>query len=247
MAPHLACPQTPPNNLKRSRDGYSRAPTTTEYKTMVGEVEAELRQELRRSVFVDTPDFFEKLFNVTPELIECMYKKVCKGKKPCYKGSNWHGFPTSKAPEIDLYPPFVKVANFITKACPKDTLNVRWISDPHRAPALGNVSAADMKPDIVSVIGFPMSAQQGGEKVPWRRIHIPMEVKKSTTMSAAALQLFKYLRQVFHESVDRRFAFGIVLAQRNVTVYLADRSGILGSETFNMHNVSTLQVNIIQK
>jgi hypothetical protein len=65
-----------------------------------------------------------------------------------------------------------------------------------------------------------------------------MEVKRENVQWAAALQLFKYIRQVFHESFDRRFVFGVVLARSNITVYLADRSGILGSETFDIHKVS---------
>jgi hypothetical protein len=73
-----------------------------------------------------------------------------------------------------------------------------------------------------------------------------MEVKKSDVSLAAALQLFKYQRQVFHDSIDRRFVFGIVLAQRNVSVYLANRSGVLGSEVFDMHEVSTICLYSIQ-
>jgi hypothetical protein len=65
-----------------------------------------------------------------------------------------------------------------------------------------------------------------------------MEVKRENVQWAAALRLFKYIRQVFHESFDRRFVFGLVLARSNITVYLADRSGILGSENFDMHDVS---------
>ena len=67
---------------------------------------------------------------------------------------------------------------------------------------------------------------------------MPMEVKRENVQWAAALQLFKYIRQVFHESFDRRFVFGIVLARSKITVYLADRSGILGSDYFDMHEVS---------
>jgi hypothetical protein len=65
-----------------------------------------------------------------------------------------------------------------------------------------------------------------------------IEVKRENVQWAAALQLFKYIRQVFQESFDRRFVFGIVSARSNVTVYLADRSGTLGSENFDMHKVS---------
>jgi hypothetical protein len=74
------------------------------------------------------------------------------------RAKNLRGFPTSKAPESELYSPFVKVANFITKVCPKDVLGVRWLSDLRHALALDNASAAETKLDIVSVIGFSLSA-----------------------------------------------------------------------------------------
>jgi hypothetical protein len=202
-------------------------------------VEEELRKELCGAVFVDTPNFLEELFNVPTNVIDNIYEKACKGKNPYYTQSKWRDIPTSMKAENKLYLPFVKVANFITAKCPKHRLDVRWLSDPNRDPVLADKSAAEMKPDIVSVLGFPMDAEQRGDKAPWRRIHTPMEVKKSDASLAAALQLFKYQRQVFHESIDRRFVFGIVLAQRNVSVYLADRSGVLGSEVFDMHEVST--------
>ena len=36
-----------------------------------------------------------------------------------------------------------------------------------------------------------------------------------------------------------------MLARSNITVYLADRSGFLGSATFNMHDVSGLVVLVV--
>lgn len=70
-----------------------------------------------------------------------------------------------------------------------------------------------------------------------------MEVRKYFAVSAAPLQLFKYLRQIFNESVDRRF---VLLAQSNVFIYLADRSGVLASEVFDMHKVGIRAVYIIK-
>lgn len=65
-----------------------------------------------------------------------------------------------------------------------------------------------------------------------------MEVKLPGGKWDSLLRLSTYFRQVFRES-DRRFVFGLVLAESLVTVYLADRSGILGSEAFDIHKVSS--------
>jgi hypothetical protein len=56
----------------------------------------------------------------------------------------------------------------------------------------------------------------------------------------AAIQV--YLPSFFNESFDRRFVFGFVLARSNITVCLADRSGTLGSENCDMHNVGDFHI-----
>lgn len=68
-----------------------------------------------------------------------------------------------------------------------------------------------------------------------------MEVKRENVEWTAALQLFEYIRQVLHESHDRGFVFEIVWVRSNITVYLTGRSGVLGSETFDMHEVSDVR------
>jgi len=228
------------------------------------EVEKELRQELYGAVFVDTPGFLDTFFSVpTPIVDRILVEARTKGY---HDGSKWTAFPEINATkhlyEKDLYKPFVDVANFITNEFSTALrVDLRWISDPHRSPTSVDTKAADMEPDIIGVLGFPKAAPADAEprqiserkprestlpKAPWRRIHVPMEVKRENVQWAAALQLFKYIRQVFHESFDRRFLFGIVLARSNITVYLADRSGILGSEIFDMHVVSCFIIFVVQ-
>jgi Fungal protein kinase len=228
----------------------------SDYKTKSAEVEKELRQELRGAIFVETPGFLDTFFSVPSAIVDRIL--AVAGTKSYHDGSKWTAFPKINATqhnyEKDLYKPFVDVANFITNECPTAPgFDLRWLSDPNRSPTSVDTKAADLEPDIVGVLGFLQVASPEAEvclqlkrkprelkppKPPWRRVHVPMEVKRENVQWAAALQLFKYIRQVFHEFFDRRFVFGIVLARSNVTVYLADRSGILGSENFDMHEVS---------
>ncbi|KAI0924833.1 hypothetical protein AcW2_010357 [Taiwanofungus camphoratus] len=216
-----------------------------EYKTLAHQVNAELRDELRYSVFSSTPHFLDTFFPVCPSLVEEIYRKACSMNPPVYsvKETLWNGFPREKTirQEALLYEPFVNVANFITQSCTTSSkLPVRWLSDPNRSPALSDTKATDLKPDIVAVLNFPepgpeVEAKKSPPKAPWSRIHVPMEVKKAQSEAPALLQLLGYQRQVFYESHDRRFVYGLVLAARNLYVYLADRSGVLGSEMFDMH------------
>ena len=51
-------------------------------------------------------------------------------------------------------------------------------------------------------------------------------------------QLCIYMRLMFREQLDRRFAIGITLCLDRLAVYLCDRSGILGiKEYIDIHNV----------
>jgi hypothetical protein len=260
--PKLPTPATPVKAKRLHRETLETQ--QSDYKTKSVEVEKELRQELHGAVFVDTPGFLDTFFGVSPVIVDRILAEA--RAKRYHNGSKWTAFPelnaTQHPHEKDLYKPFVDVANFITDECPAaPRLDLRWLSDPHRSPTLADTKAADLQPDIVGVLGFPKAASpeagvrpkserkpRGSKplKAPWRRVHVPMEVKRENVQWAAALQLFKYIRQVFHESFDRRFVFGVVLARSNITVYLADRSGILGSENFDMHDVGDFIFIVVQ-
>ena len=249
----LPLPATPLKNKRVFREAAIET-QQSDYKTRSIEVEKELRQELYGAIFVDTPCFLDTFFSVPPDIADRISETA--RTQGYHNGSRWTAFPEPNKHhyEKELYGPFVKIANFITDECSTDTkFDLHWLSDPHRSPTSVDAKAADVEPDIIGVLGFSKAAPAEAEsrqkserkprdskfpKAPWRRVHVPMEVKRENVQWAAALQLFKYIRQVFHESFDRRFVFGIVLARSNITVYLADRSGILGSETFDIHEVS---------
>lgn len=78
----------------------------------------------------------------------------------------------------------------------------------------------------------------------WHRIHVPVEIKlgkKEDDVLAALQQLCAYMRQVFREQLDRRFVLGLAFCETNLSVWLCDRSGLLGTETmFNIHKVGAV-------
>ena len=77
----------------------------------------------------------------------------------------------------------------------------------------------------------------------WNRVLVPIEMKKRHYYGGvdgeppALLQLLKNMRMVFHEAVDRTFVHDIVLAHTNMSVYVADRTGVLRSSSFDIHEV----------
>ena len=51
-------------------------------------------------------------------------------------------------------------------------------------------------------------------------------------------QLVSYLRRILREQLDRRFVFGLTLGPDMMTVWMHDRSGVIGTKTaINIHNV----------
>ena len=226
------------SSLKRSHGSSTVVTEQSNYKTKAIQVENEIRDELRSAFFTDTPGFLDTFFPGLDDKITDILTKL--------DDSLWLKFPDSSdknRKEKSYYSPFVDLANAVHVACGKDLRPSRWLPDPHRSPPSYDTKAADLQPDIIAALGVPDTPKDTSAKssvptkVPWHRILVPMEVKKGDVEKAAALQLFTYIRQVFHESVDRRFVFGLVLADRNITIYLADRSGVLGSTSFNMHDV----------
>ena len=201
--------------------------------------------ELWQHVFCDVPDFLKTMFPVDEGLISRVYTSMKSSK--CYKHKeetpHWAKYPIRPNNEASLYAPFVKLVQDIKGSMErmktnKPALNdLQWHVTSSTTPATRDPYIPAIKPDIVAALPVP----QGG--IPWSRIVVPIEVKKSATTTypgPAILQLLKYVRLIFRESHDRCFVFGIVLARSNMAVYLADRTGVIGSAVFDLHAVSAL-------
>jgi hypothetical protein len=78
----------------------------------------------------------------------------------------------------------------------------------------------------------------------WLRVHIPVEIKTKKDdkdVLDAVKQLCGYLRQILREQMDRRFALGLTFCGTDLSVWLCDRSGLLGTRTpINVHKVGVL-------
>ncbi|KAF8518660.1 hypothetical protein BU17DRAFT_66290 [Hysterangium stoloniferum] len=73
----------------------------------------------------------------------------------------------------------------------------------------------------------------------WLQVSTVMKMKAKATENDSAealLQLCCYMQQMFGEQLDRRFAFGLTLCSDQLSVFLCDRSGMLGMrEAINIH------------
>ncbi|KAI0916796.1 hypothetical protein AcW1_010356 [Taiwanofungus camphoratus] len=85
-------------------------------KTQAAQVERELRGELAYSVFSDTPEFLDTLFNIPSRVVNTIYERACS-VKPCRysrRGKHWTDILRTTDQEALLYEPFVNIANFNT-------------------------------------------------------------------------------------------------------------------------------------
>lgn len=75
----------------------------------------------------------------------------------------------------------------------------------------------------------------------WLRTHVPVEIKATNgkeEMLSGIVQLSRYMRTMLAKQLDRRFAIGLLLCDSKLTVWLCDRSGLVGTRTaIDIHDV----------
>jgi hypothetical protein len=87
----------------------------SDYKTKSAEVERELRVELHGAVFVNTPRFFDKFFDVPPSVVDHISTEI--HTQGYHDGSRWAAFPNKKDFfEKDLYVTFRRCCQLYHKS-----------------------------------------------------------------------------------------------------------------------------------
>ena len=252
----LPAPSTPFAESKSSQSGVVSSANTAppiDIDWDADRLEEAIVAELADDVFTDVPGFLESMFPISDDLLSAVWTEVskCGG---LYDGDQWCEYPVRPPKhEKHLYKPFVDLVDSITRCVPAASRNdAEWRDHHDHTPISPDPCASKIRPDIIATLGegVPWKSNKlkkdgGGVEVriPWSRVLVPIEMKKRYYSGRvdgdcpALLQLLKYMRMVFHEAVDRSFVLGIVLAHTNMSVYVADRTGVLGSSTFDIHEV----------
>ena len=79
----------------------------------------------------------------------------------------------------------------------------------------------------------------------WLQIIAAVEMKRTDSQNWLSIvkQLFGYLRRVLREQLDRRFVFGLTLSPETMTVWLHDRSGVIGTKiAIDIHKVGEIVI-----
>lgn len=189
---------------------------------------------MRHAAFVNTPGFFDTLFSCDDSLIDQIYDNLTSGNEPLYSKANkrWTSLPTNPASVDSIYEPLVTIFSAVTAACgTAKTFNLVW--QGVHSKKVNPEAAADVKPDI---IGLLQACDYHSSDL-WRLTQTFVEVKEPIAVLPGLLRVLKYSRRALYEQVDRRFIFGFVYAKTHLTVWLVDRSGALGSKSFDVHQV----------
>lgn len=235
-------PENDKHRFHRKRS-YPTASQTFEsdaiFPTLAKEVEATTCAELAQYVFTSQDGFIDCLF-AGVDHVDDIHSQCVAASDYDRDGRRWTAYPAA-APnkEAPLYAPFVEIANSITskaqafaKTNNTNFNRVKWMNQHSLTPPKQDSSAADLRPDIAVAIGAVT-----GKAASWRHFLAPLEVKKDGKEKPALVQLLMYQRQIFREAVDRRFVIGFTLALTKMRVYLADRSGVIGNEVFDINDV----------
>ncbi|KAF5374687.1 hypothetical protein D9615_008968 [Tricholomella constricta] len=119
-----------------------------------------------------------------------------------------------------------------------------------------NLKASHGRPEVLNVLGMEDDAAEWdgllnglegnseSEKLQaalvawWLRVNVVVEIKpfEDEDLYEHVDQLVGYLREALREQLDRRFVPGLLLSRNQLAVWVADHSGVLGTQTaFDIH------------
>ncbi|KAI9065067.1 hypothetical protein FKP32DRAFT_1590961 [Trametes sanguinea] len=207
--------------------------------------------ELDRVRFVATKAFLNNILPVDRPTLDSVYQAVVP---TLYGKRRWKGFParSAKYKEEHLYQPFVDAANAIMRSAKAvvsaNESQVRqavWKVYHTTSPQSLEPDATRIRPDCAlttaiadAVIDDSSVSDAEKDTLWWLQFVAVVEAKRSFDQQDEDLivQLLGYLRLMMVEQKDRRFALGLFLSSTQMSVWLQDRSGVLGMDVpINIH------------
>ncbi|KAI0329138.1 hypothetical protein GY45DRAFT_1337665 [Cubamyces sp. BRFM 1775] len=199
--------------------------------------------ETKHVRIVPTRNFLDGIMPVDSGTLKRIYDTV-RHKDKLYVRKHWQKFPKAKTStkktkrkykEVDIYPAFIETANNIAKAardlageCDDQVREAAWVDYHSRAPQHLKKGATKIRPDCALAMAFAENVLKEGSE----QFVAVVEAKRNYEQKDQDLivQLLTYLRLIMAEQKDRRFALGLFLSGTQVSVWLQDRSGLLGMD-----------------
>lgn len=218
---------------------------------VTGKTEAKkfIQRVLDHKVLEDIESFLDTFFNVQSQECDTMLEKLADHSLWSSETRSWTNLPSHPENERSLFSPLVEIANAVAEldyaTHPRsDGAILTWI-DAHNTgvssywPGTYDISIdliAELEPATPTSTSF---SSRHRDPLSWNRVIIPGKVKKRGMFDydVVQLQLARSVRQVYKEQPDRRFIFGFTFEFVFLTIWYFDRTGVLGSERINVHEV----------
>ncbi|KAI9772444.1 MAG: hypothetical protein M1840_000647 [Geoglossum simile] len=200
-----------------------------------------LKNELKSSLHIDIPGFFDVFFGVVTNLesvAEAVFRKCREGDNPLYKegnGGGWHDWPEDAHEEKVLKWFKERIGMFLEFAEGNESVtNIlrRPLGQPgHHLSG----STAKRKLDI----GFSNGTKASQNlRYDWSQILVPGELKSNPNADKRTntwLDLARYARHVLTAQDTRRFVLGFTLCGSIMRLWEFDRLGGIASSPFDIN------------
>ena len=209
----------------------------------------EAREVARKlgDVWEDDGGLIQRFFPVTKHVRQ-VFKDMQNDLTKPYHGDHWVGVKRNPAKLSQLYTPLNNLINKIIRA-----FSLENDGGGNRRLCI-NTSRSKVYPKPFPLLWPALLLAGSGKHLINSGAHRPLpdytlaispieiypegedeDDKERKEMGHSQSRLATYMRDLFECQLNRRFAFGLILSQKSVTVYLFDRSGILRSKPLDYH------------
>lgn len=251
-----ARPTTPPPAV--SDTAHSEMPWSklSNYADSTGgriNMDTEIKAALQDHAFVDHPNFFENFFNKIPQwdkVTTVVFEDCCERKIPLFQESTgWVHWP-AECKEAQVLEFLRNIIDEI--ACSASKMGVcipkrmRCITSPNK-----HLTGSDKKRKLDFALASHSNQEldQAEEQChDWSHILVPGELKsnpKEARSGGPLLDLARYVLEIFGAQPTRRFVLGFTLCGPMMRILEFDRTGMLGSELFDINKDARRFVSVI--
>ncbi|KAG6918271.1 hypothetical protein DXG01_015645 [Tephrocybe rancida] len=258
---------------KKTRLKDSTVTFTYDGRTKQADVHKMVKRDLDLYCRVAAVDaFINHYFKVSTTIIDKVLEKMEELGHYDPTGERWQwndagvfkDMPSSSAKESVFYSPLANICEAIRKAHITKHFDSRWIVSANNPPKSPDQNASLIRPDIVLLLGMESEVAEWEKALKelandetklikvitawWLKIGAIIEVKRKEDKDQMEhiTQLMSHLRQLLREQSDRWFVPGLMFSDKHLAVWVADRSGALGTErSFDIHKHPKLFIQVI--
>src|SRR5882724_8160894 len=188
-----------------------------------------VRNNLRKALEHD-PDFFSKFFPIDSRI-----RRIYEEYQNEFRYRNrWSGIPSKPKAVSRLYTPLNNLLNNVLQIFGLYEDARRFVTTA-RKRVYPNLEFPIWPPLLLVGTGRHFLCRPSERPLPDYGLGISaLEIRlENEDESLARARLATHTQQMIHYQYNRRYAFGLVLSQQTLTVYMFDRSGVVSSPSLD--------------